>query len=197
MAHSIASTGSRTANNRQPLGSKNGILYPLDFIYGLAGLAKPIAKKIAPGSIPLPYRPLLVHERGMTRTLEEHCGESLTLRTLHTVSNDRWYSRRILLVTAEGRPMQMGAVRVNMRAFGRRVRAQILRNETPLGRVLDQGSVAYRSKPTAYLAITPNSEMMGVFWMSGPQALYGRKTDLTLDGKKVGDLVEILAPDLP
>src|SRR5688500_2063998 len=136
MAHSKATISSRAANHRQPLGSRNGILYPLDFIYEQAGLPRPVAKKIAPGSIPLPFRPLLVHDRGMTRTLEEFFGGSLLLRTLHTVSNDCWYSRRVLLVTAAGQPVEMGAVRVNMRAFRPRVRAQILRKETPLGRVL-------------------------------------------------------------
>jgi hypothetical protein len=105
--------------------------------------------------------------------------------------------RRVLLVEERsGHPVGMGAIRMDLKAFKPRLRAQILRNDVPLGRILDQASVQYRSTPTAYLAVTPNSEMMGMFWMREPHTLYGRRTELTLKGKKVGDLVEILTPNL-
>jgi hypothetical protein len=44
----------------------------------------------------------------------------------------------------------------------------------------------------AFFELTPNAEMLGVFWMSEPQALYGRRTELTVAGDKIGDIVEIL-----
>ena len=62
----------------------------------------------------------------------------------------------------------------------------------PLGRLLRDGGVDYRSRPTAFLAVTPNPEMMGVFWMREPRTLYGRQTEMSIDGRKVGDIVEIL-----
>jgi hypothetical protein len=34
--------------------------------------------------------------------------------------------------------------------------------------------------------------MMGVFWMREPRTLYGRHTEMSVDGHKVGDIVEIL-----
>jgi hypothetical protein len=34
--------------------------------------------------------------------------------------------------------------------------------------------------------------LLGVFWMREPRTLYGRQTELTLQGRKVGDVVEIL-----
>ena len=34
--------------------------------------------------------------------------------------------------------------------------------------------------------------MMGVFWMREPRTLYGRQTEVSLAGKKIGDIVEIL-----
>lgn len=36
------------------------------------------------------------------------------------------------------------------------------------------------------------AEMMGVFWMREPLTLYGRQTRMTLDDRKIGDIVEIL-----
>ena len=38
--------------------------------------------------------------------------------------------------------------------------------------------------------------MMGVFWMSKPHTLYGRQTEVILGDKKVGDIIEVLPPQL-
>jgi hypothetical protein len=34
--------------------------------------------------------------------------------------------------------------------------------------------------------------MMGVFWMREPRTLYGRRTEMVHDGRKIGDIVEVL-----
>jgi hypothetical protein len=72
------------------------------------------------------------------------------------------------------------------------VRKRILRGRVPLGRLLRESGVDYLSRPTAFLAITPNPELLGVFWMAKSRTLYGRQTELTLEGRKIGDVVEIL-----
>ena len=64
-------------------------------------------------------------------------------------------------------------------------------HEAPLGRVLREGG-PYVSRPTAFLEVTPNAEMMGVFWMPEPRTMYGRRTQVTLAGDRIGDIVEIL-----
>jgi hypothetical protein len=169
------------------------MLYPLDCVYERAGIVPPHAKPVSPAAIPPPYRSLLVHERDMTLTLEEHFGDRVALRALSTFTQGRWYFRRVLLVQEySGRPVEMGAIRMNLDVFSARIRGQILRNEVPLGRLLRDGGVDYRSRPKVFLAITPNSEMMGVFWMRKPRTLYGRQTEVTLHGRKIGDIVEIL-----
>ena len=86
----------------------------------------------------------------------------------------------------------MGALRITLDPFSPRIRAQILRREAPLGRILRDGGVDFESRPRAFLAITPNPEMMGVFWMREPRTLYGRRTEVMLEGEKIGDIVEIL-----
>ncbi len=173
--------------------SKNGILYPLDLAYTIAGVPAPTVREISPKDIPFPYRGLLVHENDMTLTLERHFGGAVGLRTLSTVQNGSWYLRRVLLVQEySGRPVEMGAIRVKIDVFPARVRSQILRNERPLGRVLRDGGVDFRSQPRVFLAVEPNPEMMGVFWMREPRTLYGRQTEMFSGGAKVGDIVEIL-----
>lgn len=175
--------------------SPQALLYPLDIAYRQAGLAAPGADVIDPADIPMPYQSLLVHERDMTITLEQHWGGRVLLRMLSVFAKGPWYFRRVLLSHEySGRPVEMGAIRINLEAFGPRVRTQILRNTVPLGRVLRDGDVDYLSRPRRFLAVTPNSEMMGVFWMREPRVLYGRQTEVLIGGRKVGDIVEILPP---
>lgn len=148
---------------------------------------------MTPDRIPPPYRVLLVHERDMTRTLETHHDSRVMLRTLSSFREGRWYFRKVLLSEeVSGRPLEMGIIAVDLDAFSEPVRERILGSEVPLGRLLRESGVDYHSRPTAFLAITPNPELLGVFWMGKPRTLYGRQTELTLDGSKVGDVVEIL-----
>ena len=86
----------------------------------------------------------------------------------------------------------MGAIRIKLGAFSDTLRRKILRNEIPLGRILRDGRFDYSSRVMAYLEVTPNSEMMGVFWMREPRVLYGRRTEIVRNGSKIGDIVEVL-----
>jgi chorismate-pyruvate lyase len=168
-------------------------MHPLDLAYAQAGVAPPVTTPIDPDAIPMPYRSLLVHERDMTLTLEAHFGGRISLRPLSTFRAGSSYYRRVLLVQEySARPVEMGAIRINLQAFRPRLRRQILGGRVPLGRLLRDGGVDYRSRPTAFLAVTPNPEMMGILWMREPRTLYGRRTEMSIGGRKVGDIVEVL-----
>ena len=168
-------------------------LHPLDLAYRRAGLEPPAATAIAPDRIPQPYRSLLVHQRDMTLTLEAHFGGRVVLRPLSTFVNGPWYYRRVLLAQEySGRPVEMGAIRMKLAALPRKVQAEIRRNRVPLGRILRDGGVDFTSMPREFFAVTPNPEMMGVFWMREPRTLYGRRTEVLLGGRVIGDIVEVL-----
>ena len=162
-------------------------------MYRRAGVEIPATKIVAPYEIPMPYRSLLVHEDDMTITLERHFGGRVALRALSTFTSGAWYFRRVLLVQEySGRPVEMGAIRMKLDGFGARLKKQILKNEVPLGRLLRDSGFKYASHAMAYLAITPNPEMMGVFWMRESKTLYGRRTEIVHAGTKIGDIVEVL-----
>jgi hypothetical protein len=181
------------AANGQRVASTSGILFPLDLAYAQAGVPQPKSQVISPKDIPFPYRSLLVHENDMTLTLERHFGGPVRLRTLSTEAKGGWYLRRVLLVQEySGKPVEMGAIRLKVDAFPARVKSQILKNEVPLGRLLRDAGLDFKSQPRVFLSVEPNPEMMGVFWMREPRTLYGRQTELFQGGSKVGDIVEIL-----
>ncbi len=184
-----ATRGKRTTRR----ASSRDTLYPLDVVYRRAGVEMPAIKVVAPYEIPMPYRSLLVHEDDMTITLERHFGGRVALRALSTFTSGAWYFRRVLLVQEySGRPVEMGAIRMKLDGFGARLKKQILKNEVPLGRLLRDSGFKYVSHAMAFLAITPNAEMMGVFWMRESRTLYGRRTEIVRNGTKIGDIVEVL-----
>lgn len=171
----------------------NGLLYPLNVLYAQAGVALPAVKEISPVHLPPPYDELLVHENDMTLTLERYFGGPVAVRVLSSALKGQWYFRRVLLVQkASGRPLAMAAVRIRFTVLGVRYRAQVLREQKPLGRILRDAGVNFLSRPTGFFEVTPNSEMMGVFWMPEPRALYGRRTHVTLVDARIGDIVEII-----
>ena len=199
----VRSTASTLAKSTRSANTKRGkrpnrsaardTLYPLDVVYRRAGVEAPDIRIVAPYEIPMPYRSLLVHEDDMTITLERHFGGRVILRALSTFTSGAWYFRRVLLVQEyTGRPVEMGAIRMKLDGFGARLKKQILKNEVPLGRLLRDSGFKYVSHAMAFLAITPNPEMMGVFWMRESKTLYGRRTEIVRDGTKIGDIVEVL-----
>lgn len=178
--------------NRQA-SQRAGLLYPLDAVYRRVGIALPHVRVVDAEDIPFPYRTLLVHTDDMTLTLERHFGGPVIVRPLSTLLSNQWYTRRVLLAQSySGRPVEMGAIRINLKAFRPRTRRTILANHVPLGRLLRDDGVDFESRPRAFFALEPNAEMMGVFWMREPRELYGRRTEIFVDGVNIGDIVEIL-----
>lgn len=179
--------------NKQKRTPTTNPLYPLDVTYRRAGLEPPKVSLVEPKDIPLPYQSLLVHDIDMTLTLERHFGGQIALRPLSTFTNRGSYFRRVLLAQEySGQPVEMGAIRMKLDAFGMTVRRKILQNTIPLGRILRDGHVDYVSRVKTFLVVEPNPEMMGVFWMREPRPLYGRRTELIRQGRKIGDIVEVL-----
>ncbi|MCE2543618.1 MAG: hypothetical protein J4F30_09335 [Acidobacteria bacterium] len=188
-----APTATESTSSRSARPRRSGLLYPLDLVYHRAGIEVPHVEVVQPDDIPLPYRSLLVHDSDMTLTLERHFGGRVMLRPLSTFTNRGSYFRRVLLVQEyAGQPVEMGAIRMELDAFGDRIRQQIVKNEIPLGRILRDGRFQYTSRVKAFMQVTPNAEMMGVFWMREPRVLYGRRTEILQHGAKIGDIVEVL-----
>jgi len=189
---SAASLPLRTLSPISPTGH-GGVLFPLDFVYERSGIEQPQIRLLAAEDIPYPYRTLLAHTNDMTLTLERHFGGRLVVRPLSTLRRGTWYVRRVLLAQEySGKPVEMGAIRINMKSFPERLRRQIYANQVPLGRLLRDGGVPFESRPRCFFEVVPNSEMMGVFWMREPRPLYGRRTEIFAGATKFGDIVEIL-----
>jgi hypothetical protein len=145
--------------------------------------------------VPEPYRSLLVHEHHMTVTVEAHHQEQVDVRVLEQRRGDSAYARKILLVTQKTRRVvQFGLVRIHLQYCSPAVRAEILSEKTPLGRILINHDVLRRIEPTCYLRVAPGPAMVQWFGLKQPRDTYGRLAMIHCDERPAIELLEIVAP---
>jgi len=161
-----------------------------------ARLDLPEYETVPAEAVPEPYHRLLVHEHHMTVTVEAHHGRRVELRVLDRRHQPPWYGRKILLLL-EGteRVVQFGIMRINLDFCNEAVREAILREDTPLGRILIQHNVLRRIEPTTFLRITPNKEMTEWFGLDETRVTYGRLAYIHCDGKPAVELLEVVRPE--
>jgi chorismate-pyruvate lyase len=154
------------------------------------------AEPVSAEQVPEPYRKLLVHEHHMTVTVEAHHGALVNVVVLDRRLEGDTYARKILLaLQTTGQFVQFGLVRIHLEYTSPAVRAEILSQRTPLGRILIRHNVLRRIEPTAFLRITPGPEMLNWFRLQTPQTTYGRLALIHCDGKPAIELLEIVAPE--
>ena len=172
------------------------LLFPLSHFCHASGHDLPECEIIDGAAIPEPYRTLLVHNGDMTSRLEEFHRAPMTLRVLHRETDGDAYRREVLLCKADsGRPVEYGAIEINLAAFAEPLRVLILEGRQPLGGLLNRHEIRYRSEPRAFLKLAPDSVMDAHFDLDDAHTLYGRSNVLLGDGGLVlARIVEVLRP---
>lgn len=175
------------------------LLYPLSLFCQDSGHPLPAYEVIEGRSMPQPYEPLLVHSGDMTSKLEEFHNGAINLRVLHRETDGDVYRREVLLcVQQTGLPVEYGAIEIDLAAFDPALRELILEGRLPLGGVLNQHGVRYRSEPRAFVRLSPNAAMTALFELPGAVELYGRvNVLLSENGARLARIVEVLRPAEP
>ena len=145
--------------------------------------------------VPEPYRTLLVHPQHMTVTMECFHGQRVALRIVRRTRQADRYTRMILLALEQtGRIVQFGIMRFDFHFCDQAVRDEILRGQTPLGRILIEHNILTQIHPELYLRVTPGQTMMQYFGLSEPTVVYGRVATISCNGDPAVELLEISAP---
>ena len=171
--------------------------HPLDDFYARAGLRLPAIERIGADEIPEPYRTLLVHENDMTPTLEKYHGAEIHLRILGREQREDFYFREVVLQLNESdRPVEFGAIKINLALFPPRARQLILAERLPLGTILRTCETAHSTLAKAFFRIDADELISSVLNLAKPVVLYGRRANI-LDPEKrpLSEIVEILPPD--
>jgi hypothetical protein len=131
----------------------------------------------------------------MTVTVEAFYGSPVDVKVLDRRRDGDTYARRILLtLQSDGRVVQSGLVRIRLQFCSGPVRAAILAERTPLGRILIEHGVLRRIEPTAYFRVRPGPYLRGWFGREEPFDTYGRLGIIHCDERPAIELLEVLAP---
>jgi chorismate-pyruvate lyase len=183
------------ASSTTPAATES-VAYPLDEFYSRSGLSLPPLDQLDGEALPEPYKSLLVHERDMTSTLENFHKAGIHLRLVSRQQRGEEYFREVVLVLdGSEKPVEIGAIKIHLGRFPESARQEILRERFPLGHLLKDFAIAYRSQPRAFLRIASDKTINGLFGLTGAHLLYGRRnTLLNPAGEPLAEIVEILPP---
>ena len=169
-------------------------VYPLDALYAQAGLPLPPIEKISGEEMPEPYRGLLVHNSDMTPTLERFHSAKIHLKILHREQRGDYYFRQVILrLDGSEKPVEFGAIKINLMLFPAKARQLILEERVPMGTILQECSVNHSTAAKAFFRVVPDALISSVLALHTRTALYGRKAAI-LDSQKrpLSEIVEIL-----
>lgn len=170
--------------------------YPLDEFYALAGRELPQIEPVKGDEVPEPWRTLLVHHNDMTPTLEHFHGDNVWLHVISRRHRGDFYFREVVLLTErDQRPIEFGAIKIDLMRFPCAARPRILEEHQPLGGVLRDYKVSHTSRPKAYLRVEADDFINNALQLKGRQTLYGRRNTLfDPEHRPLAEIVEILPP---
>jgi chorismate-pyruvate lyase len=166
-------------------------------LYSGSHVAVPLLDAIDGAKIPEPYRKLLVHEGDMTPALEKFHTDGIHLQVLRSKHTKDQYSRDVVLRTDGNRkPVEFGAIEINLAAVHEVAREAILQGQRPLGAILRDFSIAHLSRPKAYFRVNADDVIRRSLELNGSaEILYGRRNTLLIpNGAVLAEIIEILPP---
>jgi chorismate-pyruvate lyase len=175
------------------------LLDPLDHFYLASGVPVPEATETSGEDIPEPYRSLLVHGDDMTPTLEAAYRQRIHIRLLNRMVHDEVMLRQVVLVLdKDERPVEFGAIRIQLTRLPPEARRLVLEGRLPLGRVLQDFFIGHSSRPAAYFSMQADALIGAALEVPSLQQLYGRRNKLLVpSGEVLAEVVEILPDRAP
>lgn len=153
------------------------------------------AEHVAKEATPEPYHRMLVHEHHMTISMESYHDCTVDVEVMASRFEDGLYLRKIRLHKSGTRDaIQFGYVRFNLDFVTDKVRAEILSEKIPLGRVLIQHNVFRHVDLGAILRFTAGPGMAEYLQMDVGQTTYGRLATIFCNGSPAIDLLEVSSP---
>lgn len=166
-------------------------------LYSGSRIAVPELDVIDGAKIPEPYRTLLVHDGDMTPALEKFHADGIHLQVLRSKRTKDHYSRDVVLrADTTRKPIEFGAIEINLASVHEVAREAILQGQRPLGGILRDFSIAHLSRPKAYFRVVADDVIRRSLELNGStEILYGRRNTLLVPGGAVlAEIIEILPP---
>jgi chorismate-pyruvate lyase len=170
------------------------LLYPLEDFYISAGEPLPRFEKVDGEDVPEPYNQLLVHNGDMTPRLENFHKASIHLEVIHSRRDNNRYTRQVILrVDGSNKPVEFGAIEINLALFDDKSRNDILLGTRPLGGILRDHTITHSSWPKAFLRLESDWMISAALASPVGSTLYGRRNTLFApNNEALAEIVEIL-----
>ena len=131
----------------------------------------------------------------MTVTMEEFYQTPVRVVVLARETRGCHYARQSILERVDtGEVVQFGVVRFDFSYVTPEVRAEILAEQTPLGRILINYNVLRHIDLGAILRIWPGAELQSRFHCDAGTPTFGRLATIFCNQKPAVDLLEVAAP---
>ncbi|MFN0055323.1 MAG: hypothetical protein ACKV0T_24520 [Planctomycetales bacterium] len=154
-----------------------------------------LAEHVPSALTPEPYKGLLAHDHHMTLAMEAYYETSVAVRVLDRGLKGNVYTRKISLQRTDiEQVVQFGIVRFDLTFVTADVRTEILKEETPLGRILIDHNVLRHIDLGAILRIVPGPALQKLFGCAPGRETYGRLATIFCNRQPAVDLLEIAAP---
>jgi chorismate-pyruvate lyase len=172
------------------------LLFPLDTFYSKAGMPLPPIAEISGAEMPEPYRQLLVGRHDMTPTLEAYHDDAIDLTVVARHLDGDALTRLVVLTLRDsGRPVEFGAIVINLQYFPEAARDDIVHGRFPLGSVLARHNIRHASCPQAFVRTLSDDRMNSALQLTGSCVLYGRRNYLLTPHEEIlADILELLPP---
>lgn len=170
------------------------LFMPLEFFYASRAEAMPRPLLMPGQAVPGPYGHLLVHESDMTPRLRNFHQSAIGLEVIERQITEHFVMRLVVLHREDtGRPVEIGAIGIQLEGFDVASREAILGGLVPLGGILEAHDIQHESKPKGYFSLLADAFLAGLLGQPVGTELYGRCNALSHhDGVVFADIVEIL-----
>lgn len=145
-------------------------------------------------------RQLLVHDHGMTATLEAFWGQRMHLAVLHAEEVGNRLQRHVLLSSDGGQtPAELGLIEIHLDSLPPGAVFAVKQRRIPFGAILSACGVAFKSEPVGFLKLPADQSVARLLHMTPGEAVYGRVTTLyaQADGRILAHAVELLSSHSP
>jgi len=155
----------------------------------------PVHERILAGDVPEPFRSLLVHDQHMTEVMERRHAGPVRVEVQARRRAGDFYSRWIRLRrVSDDTVVQGGLVRIRLSLLPAQAAAAILKEETPLGRLLIDHHTLRRIDIRDYMRFLPQAPLEACLGPMNGSPTYGRLGWLHVGGQPAIELFEIIAP---
>jgi chorismate-pyruvate lyase len=171
------------------------LMYPLNQFYLDGEKTLPAFERLQGEALPEPARSLLVHDSNMTTKLESFVGSRLRLKRLEAIDDEESVTRRTVLFDDRGRVVKYVAIRIEVLRFPLRAQKMIRQGRLPLGAVMNEHHVDYRSRVRGYFKVQADAMIREALGLGDEAALFGRRNVISnYADQPLADAVEILSP---